>query len=84
MVFGDRVVCEAQGTGRHLQAARRHRRGIGSADQRGGTGPDDAPATHHENEADAQAARRGVWASLPPPPVPLKHPAVPRHGDAGR
>jgi endonuclease YncB( thermonuclease family) len=37
---------------------------------------DDAPAAYHEQEAAAQAARRGIWASLPPPPVVLTHPVV--------
>jgi endonuclease YncB( thermonuclease family) len=74
---GDRVSCEAQGTAEDIcklpdgtdvaLAALIN----GAAQTR-----DDAPELYHDNEADAQAARRGVWASLPPPPVPLKHPAV--------
>ncbi|HET6194681.1 MAG TPA: hypothetical protein VFE12_02960 [Acetobacteraceae bacterium] len=36
----------------------------------------DAPDAYHEQEAAAQAARRGIWASLPPPPVQVKHPSV--------
>jgi endonuclease YncB( thermonuclease family) len=37
---------------------------------------DDAPDAYRDQEAAAQAARRGVWANLPPPPATLKHPAV--------
>ena len=36
----------------------------------------DAPDNYRAQEAAAQAARRGIWASLPPPPVQLEHPAV--------
>jgi endonuclease YncB( thermonuclease family) len=74
---GDRVSCEARSTAEDIcklpdgtdvaLAALIN----GAAQTR-----DDAPTIYHENEADAQAARRGIWASLPPPPVSLKHPAV--------
>jgi endonuclease YncB( thermonuclease family) len=37
----------------------------------------DAPAPYRDQEAAAQAARRGIWANLPAPPVAVKHPAVP-------
>jgi hypothetical protein len=37
---------------------------------------EDAPEAYHEQEAAAQAARRGIWANLPPPPVTVKHPMV--------
>ena len=37
---------------------------------------DDAPASYREQEAAAQAARRGLWSDLPPPPGLVKHPAV--------
>jgi len=37
---------------------------------------DDAPDPYRDQEAAAQAARRGIWANLPPPPVILKHPMV--------
>ena len=37
---------------------------------------DDAPAAYRDQEAAAQAARRGLWSNLPPPPVVLKHPIV--------
>jgi endonuclease YncB( thermonuclease family) len=37
---------------------------------------DDAPDAYRDQEAAAQAARRGIWANLPPPPATLKHPAV--------
>ncbi len=37
---------------------------------------DDAPVAYREQEAAAQAARRGLWSNLPPPPVVLKHPLV--------
>jgi len=36
----------------------------------------DAPDAYREQEAAAQAARRGIWASLPPPPATVAHPAV--------
>jgi endonuclease YncB( thermonuclease family) len=36
----------------------------------------DAPNSYREQEAAAQAARRGIWANLPPPPETLKHPIV--------
>ncbi len=36
----------------------------------------DAPDAYREQEAAAQAARRGIWASLPPPPATVTHPAV--------
>ncbi len=36
----------------------------------------DAPEAYRAQEAQAQAERRGVWASLPPPPVTLQHPTV--------
>jgi endonuclease YncB( thermonuclease family) len=37
----------------------------------------DAPAPYRDQEAAAQAARRGIWANLPPPPATVKHPTVP-------
>ncbi len=37
---------------------------------------DDAPDAYRAQEAAAQAARRGIWANLPPPPVVLNHPAL--------
>ncbi|HEY3849214.1 MAG TPA: hypothetical protein VGL95_19100, partial [Acetobacteraceae bacterium] len=37
---------------------------------------DDAPDAYRDQEAAAQAARRGIWANLPPPPATLKHPVV--------
>ena len=37
----------------------------------------DAPAAYKEQEAAAQAARRGIWVNLPPPPETVEHPAVP-------
>jgi endonuclease YncB( thermonuclease family) len=36
----------------------------------------DAPDAYREQEAAAQAARRGIWASLPPPPATVTHPTV--------
>lgn len=36
----------------------------------------DAPEAYHDQEAAAQAARRGIWANLPPPPLTVKHPIV--------
>lgn len=36
----------------------------------------DAPDAYREQEAAAQAARRGIWASLPPPPATVQHPVV--------
>jgi endonuclease YncB( thermonuclease family) len=36
----------------------------------------DAPDSYREQEAAAQAARRGIWYNLPPPPDTLKHPVV--------
>ena len=36
----------------------------------------DAPDAYRDQEAAAQAARRGIWASLPPPPATVAHPAV--------
>ncbi len=36
----------------------------------------DAPDSYREEEAAAQAARRGIWVNLPPPPEPVKHPVV--------
>ena len=37
----------------------------------------DAPDSYREQEAAAQAARRGIWINLPPPPETLNHPSVP-------
>ena len=37
---------------------------------------DDAPPAYQDQQAAAQAARRGIWADLPPPPAIVKHPAV--------
>jgi endonuclease YncB( thermonuclease family) len=37
---------------------------------------DDAPNAYRDQEAAAQAARRGIWANLPPPPATVKHPVV--------
>ena len=37
---------------------------------------DDAPDAYRDQEAAAQAARRGIWASLPPPPATVQHPVV--------
>ena len=36
----------------------------------------DAPDSYREQESAAQAARRGIWANLPPPPETVKHPVV--------
>ena len=36
----------------------------------------EAPDAYREQEAAAQAARRGIWASLPPPPATVPHPTV--------
>ena len=36
----------------------------------------DAPDAYREQEAAAQAARRGIWANLPPPPETVQHPTV--------
>src|SRR5580700_6238566 len=36
----------------------------------------DAPDAYREQEAAAQAARRGIWAGLPPPPETVTHPTV--------
>jgi endonuclease YncB( thermonuclease family) len=37
---------------------------------------DDAPEAYRDQQAAAQAARRGIWASLPPPPATITHPTV--------
>ena len=37
---------------------------------------DDAPDAYRDQQAAAQAARRGIWASLPPPPATITHPTV--------
>lgn len=37
----------------------------------------DAPEAYREQEAAAQAARRGIWVNLPPPPEMVIHPTVP-------
>ncbi len=37
---------------------------------------DDAPDAYRDQEAAAQAARRGIWANLPPPPATVQHPVV--------
>jgi endonuclease YncB( thermonuclease family) len=37
---------------------------------------DDAPEAYREQEVQAQAARRGIWSSLPPPPEKITHPVV--------
>jgi len=37
---------------------------------------EDAPLAYHEQEAAAQAARRGIWSNLPPPPAVVAHPQV--------
>jgi endonuclease YncB( thermonuclease family) len=36
----------------------------------------DSTDEYRAQEIEAQHARRGIWANLPPPPVQLKHPAV--------
>ena len=36
----------------------------------------DAPDAYRDQEAAAQAARRGIWARLPPPPATVAHPTV--------
>lgn len=36
----------------------------------------DSSDEYRAQESDAQSARRGIWANLPPPPVQLKHPTV--------
>ena len=36
----------------------------------------DAPQAYKEQEAAAQAARRGIWVNLPPPPETITHPTV--------
>ncbi|PPQ25874.1 hypothetical protein CCS01_31360, partial [Rhodopila globiformis] len=36
----------------------------------------EAPDSYREQEQAAQAARRGIWATLPPPPDTLVHPVV--------
>jgi endonuclease YncB( thermonuclease family) len=35
-----------------------------------------APDAYRTQENEAQAARRGVWANLPPPPLTVQHPVV--------
>ena len=37
---------------------------------------DDAPQAYQDQQAAAEAARRGIWANLPPPPAAVSHPAV--------
>jgi endonuclease YncB( thermonuclease family) len=37
---------------------------------------EDAPDAYKAQEADARNARRGMWASLPPPPDTITHPTV--------
>ncbi len=37
---------------------------------------EDAPPAYREQEVQAQAARRGIWANLPAPPDVIKHPIV--------
>ena len=37
---------------------------------------DDAPQAYREQEIQAQAARRGIWANLPAPPDVIRHPIV--------
>ena len=36
----------------------------------------DAPDPYRAQESAAQAARRGIWANLPPPPVLISHPVI--------
>jgi endonuclease YncB( thermonuclease family) len=36
----------------------------------------DATDEYRTQETEAQNARRGIWANLPPPPIQLKHPTV--------
>lgn len=36
----------------------------------------DAPESYRQQEAAAQAARRGIWVNLPPPPQTVAHPVV--------
>jgi endonuclease YncB( thermonuclease family) len=36
----------------------------------------DAPDPYREQEIEAQAARRGIWVNLPPPPDSMKHPTA--------
>jgi endonuclease YncB( thermonuclease family) len=36
----------------------------------------DAPDAYQHEQLEAQTARRGIWASLPPPPVQVTHPTA--------
>ena len=74
---GDRVTCQAQ-TGAEFVCLLPDGTDVAEAALINGAAraKDDAPEAYRDQEAAAQAARRGLWSNLPPPPALLKHPAV--------
>ena len=73
---GDEVACDVQGSGYACVLPDGTDVALVSLANGAARATPDAPASYREQEAAAQAARRGVWASLPPPPVTVAHPAA--------
>jgi endonuclease YncB( thermonuclease family) len=75
---GDRVACEAQGAAMGDVCRLSDGTDLAEVALINGAAQtaDDAPDAYRQQQTDAQAARRGIWASLPPPPVAVQHPTV--------
>ena len=73
---GDEVACDVQGAGYACVLPDGTDVALVSLANGAARATADAPKSYREQEAAAQAARRGVWASLPPPPVTVPHPAA--------
>ncbi len=73
---GDQVTCDPQGAGYACVMPDGTDVALVSLANGAARATADAPEGYRQQEAAAQAARRGAWASLPPPPVIVEHPAV--------
>ena len=73
---GDQVTCDPQGAGYACALPDGTDVALVSLANGAARATADAPEAYRQQEAAAQAARRGAWASLPPPPVTVEHPAV--------
>ncbi len=75
---GDRVTCEAQGATAGAVCRLSDGTDVAEVALINGAAQtaDGAPDAYRQQQINAQAARRGIWVSLPPPPVAVQHPTV--------
>jgi len=71
---GDQVECDVQGAGFACALPDGTDVALVSLANGAARATADAPEAYRQQEAAAQAARRGAWANLPPPPVTVPHP----------